>query len=105
VAKRLSAETKRRIEILVSEHEAPEVGELLLNEVGNNLPLLGELDEFRLERFRFAVLNVSAGNIEKLKDAIKLAKADWRDLLMAAGFGELETHKSWLPETKENPQT
>jgi hypothetical protein len=40
-----------------------------------------------MERVRFAVLKLSGGDLEKLRKAIKLAQTDWRDLLMAAGFG------------------
>jgi len=33
-----------------------------------------------------------------LLEAIELAKADWRDLLMAAGFGEdVRAHEFWIP--------
>jgi len=74
-----------------------EVTELLVRECGNNLSFLQDLDEYGLERFRFAALKLSGGQIEKLREAIHLAKADWRDLLMAAGFGNPETHKQWFP--------
>lgn len=51
----------------------------------------------QMERFHFAVLKLSEGKVEKLYDAIALAQTDYRDLLMAAGFGEsLIAHKSWL---------
>ncbi len=38
------------------------------------------------------------GQLDKLEEAIKLAQIDWRDLLMAAGFGhDVEAHLKWLP--------
>ncbi|MGH9715544.1 MAG: hypothetical protein ACRD4R_02270 [Candidatus Acidiferrales bacterium] len=94
---RLSPETQRRIEALFTVDKRTEATELLLHECGNNLPSLQNLDEFQLERFRFAALKLSEGSIEKLRLAIKLAKADWRDLLVAAGFRTQEDHKQWFP--------
>ena len=79
----------------------PLLFELLLHHCGNNLPFCEKLDEFQLERVRFSALKLSAGNIDKLKDAIELAKTDWRDLLVAAGFAtDVTAHKSWIPGDK-----
>jgi hypothetical protein len=49
---------------------------------------------FSSQRFQFAVLKLSEGKMDKLDEAIELAKVDWRDLLAAAGFGspKLITH-------------
>ncbi len=72
--------------------------QLLVDECGNNLPFPHELDQFQLERFRFAALKLSEGHVPRLEQAIDLAKRDWRDLLMAAGFGEDVTeHERWWP--------
>ena len=49
------------------------------------------------ERVQAAVLKLSGGSIDKLVKATDLAKADWRDVLMAAGFGEdPKAHEEWL---------
>jgi hypothetical protein len=57
-----------------------------------------QADSIGLERCRFAALKLSCGQLEKLRGAIELAAKDWRDLLMAAGFGrDLEAHLRWLP--------
>jgi hypothetical protein len=70
---------------------------MLVEECGNNLPSLEKLNQFQLERFRFAALKLSNGSLERLREAITLAKADWRDLLMGAGFGEdVHAHGRWL---------
>jgi hypothetical protein len=75
-----------------------QVVEILLRDCGNNLPFLEKADALALERPRFAVLKLSNGRFDKLKSAIELAKTDWRDLLMAAGFGEdVEAHLKWHP--------
>lgn len=74
------------------------VAEILVRECGNNLPLLEKADALALERLRFAVLRLSEGRFDKLRSAIELAKVDWRDLLLAAGFGEdAEAHLKWQP--------
>ena len=67
----------------------------LFQECGNNLPFLENLDEVQLQRFQFAVLKLSEGKMDKLDEAIELAKVDWRDLLAAAGFEEPDAHTSW----------
>lgn len=55
-----------------------------------------ESDEVQLERVRFAALKLSKGDLRELKKAVKLAQTDWRDLLMAAGFGnDVNAHKKW----------
>ncbi len=49
-----------------------------------------------MERIWFAVLKLGMKNDSAFESAITLAKTDWRDLLMAAGFGEdLEAHNKW----------
>jgi hypothetical protein len=52
-----------------------------------------------IERIRFAVLKLSAGDLKALQRAIDLAKIDWRDVLVAAGFcSDVTAHKSWWPD-------
>lgn len=63
---------------------------LLLTECGHNLPGLGALSPNQMDRWRFAVLELSAGDLAKLDQALRLANLDWRDLLMAAEYGERE---------------
>ena len=40
-----------------------------------------------LERLRYAALKLSGGRLDALREAVELARIDWRDLLMGAGFG------------------
>ena len=92
----LSEKTADRINSLFSEKQRGEVEKLLKFECGDNIPYCENNDKYKMERIRFAVLKLSEGNLEKLIQAIELAKTDWRDLLMAAGFGEdVEAHLSW----------
>jgi hypothetical protein len=74
----------------------------LLHECGNNLPFQETSDPITLERFRFAALRLSGGDLDALRKAIDIAKQDWRDLLMAAGFGhDPAAHRTWDPTTDE----
>ena len=54
----------------------------------------------QMERLWFAVLKLSFEQPERTDQAFQLAKADWRDLLMAAGFGmDLNAHNKLVGET------
>ena len=94
----LSPETERRLAFLFHGDDARTAADLLLRECGNNLPFCEKSDSTQMERIRFAALKLSAGNLDALRQAIDLAKIDWRDLLMSAGFGsDIHAHKKWLP--------
>ena len=72
--------------------------QILQTQCGNNLPFLGPETPESLERVRFAALDLSAGRMDKLRDAVALANKDRRDLLVGAGFGEsVDAHKHWKP--------
>jgi len=96
---RLSPETRRRVERLFDGAEQCEEAARMLDEqCGNNLAFPTRLDAHALERYRFAALKLSGGDLEKLRQAVTLAKLDWRDLLMAADFGhDIHAHERWLP--------
>jgi len=71
----------------------------LEEECGNSLPFCSNLDEYEMERMRFATIKLSKGNIHKLLEAIDEARMDWRDLLMAADFGfDVNAHEVWAKE-------
>jgi hypothetical protein len=96
---RLNSETQRRLEILFRIEDRPVAARMLVEECGNNLPFLGKLDEHGLERFRFAALKLSGGDLGRLRQAVDLAKTDWRDLLVAAGFAhDVQEHERWNPQ-------
>ena len=96
----LSPETRRRVDLLFAPDDRPVAEELLVNECGNNLPFNDKSDMFALERLRFAALKLSDGDLQELRRAIQVAKEDWRDLLVAAGFGhDVKAHERWLPPT------
>ena len=91
----LTPETERRIDLLFAEADRQTVRTILLEECGDNLPSVYPGD---MERIRFAALKVSRGKLDKLQAAVDLAKLDWRDLLVAAGFAwRVDAYKKWLP--------
>lgn len=95
----LSPETLRRVDILFREADRERAAQLLVDECGNKLPFCEELNSQGLERIRFAALKVGGGDLAKLRQAVEMAKIDWRDLLMAAGFGyDARAHERWVPE-------
>jgi hypothetical protein len=71
---------------------------ILLEECGESLPLAGNPDQ--IERIQLAVLKVSRGEAGKFLETAALAQMDWRDVLMAAGFGsDVEVHIGWAEKT------
>jgi hypothetical protein len=103
MAPKLSSETRRRIDVLFKPEDRKEAIHLLVDECGNNLPFCENSDEHQIERLRFATLKLSNGNITNLRKAIVIAKSDWRDLLMMAGFGEdIHAHTTWVPRTSDS---
>jgi hypothetical protein len=94
----LSAATRERLDALFVPSKRAKAEELLVNQGGNNLPFCENLDMFGLERLRFAALKLSEGKLDLLQRAIELAQRDWRDLLMAVGFGyDITAHQRWRP--------
>lgn len=94
-------ETRLRITILFTQDEVGIVEEYLQQECGANLPSLENLTSSELDRFRFAALKFSNGDLKELEIAVNLAKSDWRDLLISAGFADdREAHRNWFPTPK-----
>jgi len=99
---KLSEATSSIVEILFPPDQHAEAARLLEEECGDNLPFCENSDAHSLERIRFAVLKTSDGEINRLRDAIKLAQIDWRDALMGAGFGHSVTaHNQWEQDLKD----
>ncbi len=94
----VNSDTRRRIHALFPESERDRVEQMLLNDCGDNLPLVDSTRAELAERIRFAVLKRSAGSLSELERHIAIAATDWRDALVASGFGHSATaHKSWMP--------
>ncbi len=96
----VSPRTHALVYALFAEGERKIACTLLEDDCGSNLPFLAKLDSLQLERYRFAALRVSEGTLQGLERAISLAKCDWRDLLVAAGFGhDTRAHDHWCADT------
>lgn len=100
----LSSEALWRVQKMFTGDDLVTATELLTSECGVSLPLVRAQSPEDLDRFRFAALKMSNGNLAELRRAIAIAKQDWRDLLVAAGFGnDPLAHERWLPECHKQP--
>jgi hypothetical protein len=94
---KLSESTQRLVQLLFPASEQETTCKMLVKDCGNNLPYLADADEYKLERFRFAAIKISHGDLNELFRAVKVAQYDWRDLLMEAGFGvDVTAHEKWI---------
>jgi len=100
----LSPETLRRVDILFPIEDREAARAMLYEQCGNNLPFQQDADMYQLERYRFAALKYSDGNLVQLESAVKLAQKDWRDLLVAIGFANnVQAHRRWEPKAAGDP--
>ena len=78
----LTLKTIALIHSIFPSHFRAEVQRILEDDCGQNLPLCKDCTPESLERLRFAALKISEGKMDRLLEAVSLAKIDWRDLLM-----------------------
>jgi hypothetical protein len=94
----LSPPTKQRLVALFRPSEQGPATVLLEERCGSHLPFIEAATPERLERVRFAVLKLSQGDLEQMREYVHLAETDWRDLLVDAGFADdPEAHLRWWP--------
>jgi hypothetical protein len=93
---KLSERTRKLIEVLYKiDTERSYVSTVLEAECADNLPFSEIITLEGLERVRFSVLKLTTEN-GKFDEWVKLAYQDWRDLFVAAGFGEdVQAHSKW----------
>jgi hypothetical protein len=95
----LSPETQRRLDALLAGPARQVAGDLLVTQCGANLPLWRSTDPEGLEHIRFAALKLSHENLAELRRAVDIAQVDWRDVVVAAGFGlDPRAHERWFPD-------
>ncbi len=82
----LSKETLNRVKAIFPPGQHEEVGIILKEECGNNLPYMKEADQYKLEPYRLAALDMSRGNIDRLLEAVILAQDDRYAFLTASGL-------------------
>ena len=96
----LTPAVQEKIEILFLERDHAAAARLLEERCGENLPLSSSMGPHPsgFDRIRFAVLKLSGGDLPKLRREVEGACVDWRDTLVAAGFGDdVTAHLSWNP--------
>ena len=87
------------LDVLFTSAERDEAARLLKEDCSAATVPGASGNESEIERIRLAALKCSGGSLEKLYAAIALAQTDYRDLLMAAGFGwDVAAHQEWDPE-------
>ena len=92
----ISQKTRAVIRHMFPRNQQEKVEQFLVAECGNNLPFLENADEIELEWVRLAVLKLSQGSLDMLLEHIQGAQMDWRDVLVAAGFGyDIHEHTRW----------
>ncbi len=70
---------------------------LLLDECSEKLPMVQTIEQ--IERIQLGVLRMSEGDVARLQAAVRMARIDWRDVLMNSGFGyDLQAHLRWADE-------
>lgn len=95
----LSNRTRRLIARLFSKAEGTVISDCLYRSVSANIPFCSDSSPEDMERIRFAILKMTKQSPLNLAVGISLAQSDWRDLLMAAGFGDDEDqHMTWYNE-------
>src|SRR6476620_5497992 len=96
---RLSANTLQLVRHIFPVEDHAAVIAALEIRCGSALPLWVSTTPEGLERIRFAVLKLSSGSLPQFERALAIANTDWRDVLVAAGFGNsLQAHINWLEE-------
>jgi hypothetical protein len=92
----LSAEVSRAIETLFVGQDRVRAEALLAEDWGGSVR--------ELYRCRLAALKYSDGDLSKLERAVDLGRRDYRDLLVAAGFGnDVRAHLKWRPKPAGEP--
>lgn len=95
----ITADTRRLIEREFAREHWDVAQGLLAEKCATNLPLLGNAPYEAIERIQFAVIKLCNGKFDELERHIAIANIDWRDTLVAAGFGHgVQAHRHWFNE-------
>lgn len=92
----LQEKTEYLLRVAFGPKEIDEARRLLETGCGHNIP---GWEMAGLPRIRIAAIKLSRGSISRLAQGIVLAQTDFRDALVAAGFGnDTHAHESWRPD-------
>jgi len=99
----LSRRTAALLAKLFSESEARRIHHRLLHEASENIPFHADGTPEKMERIRFSIIALITEDPKKEDYAFHLAKVDWRDLFVAAGFAHSATeHERWFEQVMKN---
>jgi len=102
IAAPLTPRVSNAIEVIFPVKFQEEARTRLQKDCGWHIPLLHTRNPELLERIRLAAIKISDGTIAELDQAIQQAHIDWRDVLIAAGFGyDAEAHLHWRPSSRQ----
>ena len=93
----ISDRCQRAVDGIFSNAEAEEARLLLGSLAGHALPSRGG-DAAQIERVQLAALKLSLGRLSLLASVVREARADWRDVLVAA-FPNADEARVWDPAT------
>lgn len=92
----LSSRCERVAAQLFVEPLCTHVKNRLLAEASENIPFHENSDSAGMDRIRFAIMKLVAKPNAEEAVIFALAKQDWRDLFVAAGFGySADEHNQW----------
>jgi len=95
---RLADGVLARIDRLFAPGQRADAAALLAERCGETLPGTDDWPPHAIERIQVAALKLSGGDFAALIEAVRIANIDWRDVLVAAGFGhDTRAHESWWP--------
>lgn len=90
-----SATTQRLLDQLVSPANRDRIAQRIRNEISENIPDHHHGTPASMERIRFSLIRLIHEGQMKEDDIFRLARIDWRDLLMAADHGKSDAHEKW----------
>ena len=92
----LSEGARQRLPLVFAPEDRRPAQQLLENECGAGIGDFGDAPA-AYDRVRFAAMKASHGRLEGLRRAVAMARTDWRDLLVEAGFADDATaYERWM---------
>jgi hypothetical protein len=101
----LTQAVRDKIEVVFEADLRAEASDLIQKHCGFSLPLMQTTNPDDYDRIRFAVIRLSEGSLETLRELIGEAHKDWRNVLNGAGFAwDVEAHLHWNPKSNEEAE-
>lgn len=92
----LSNRVNRLLATLIDESIRSRLADRLQVEAANNIPFHDKSKTKDMDRIRFSIIKLVHEEPNAEDEAFELAKVDWRDLFMAAGFAyDADEYEKW----------